>query len=306
MAVHCLLTQRYAGAPAERPVVLVRSIHGGSCVRHGSAAWDTNLTFDTFAVGEENRTTLDACVGLAEQRGEPPRRLFLHGPGGAGKSHLLHAVANLRHSRFPGERTVLLNWATVCRDAEERGTLLWPDHAGAADLLLVDGIDNLLFLAGTDGASAGSHWLRKHVGSGSDLVLTSSGPPGRLNWVEGLGDVFRECLAAPLRPPGFETRASILRLLAGRWRVDLAEADLLRLAEGLPADGRMLQVAVVMMTGWGYGAPPRGPDPVGELLDEIQGWHRRVSRRGLLPAQWDLEKFLLDLRTGKGGARGRH
>src|SRR5207237_7850636 len=54
-------------------------------------------TFDTFVVGESNTRAFDAARALARQETAAP--VFLHGPAGVGKTHLLHAIAHALEAR---------------------------------------------------------------------------------------------------------------------------------------------------------------------------------------------------------------
>jgi chromosomal replication initiator protein len=63
--------------------------------------FDPRLTFETFLVGDSNRIAHNAARAIAE--GGPMRfnPLFVHGPTGQGKTHLLHATGHGYMARKP-------------------------------------------------------------------------------------------------------------------------------------------------------------------------------------------------------------
>ena len=53
-----------------------------------------SLTRETFDVGSSNQQAVRAAEAVARAPGESSNPLFIHGPGGVGKTHLAHALAN--------------------------------------------------------------------------------------------------------------------------------------------------------------------------------------------------------------------
>ena len=53
-----------------------------------------DYTFDTFIVGRSNEFAYAACTAVARDPGSTYNPLFIHGPSGLGKTHLMTAISN--------------------------------------------------------------------------------------------------------------------------------------------------------------------------------------------------------------------
>ena len=100
-------------------------------------------TFDTFVVGESNTRAFDAARALARQETAAP--VFLHGPAGVGKTHLLHAIAHALEARrlavacLPAARLIEELVAAI---GEHRQEAFWRELR-ALDVLLLDDVHSL-------------------------------------------------------------------------------------------------------------------------------------------------------------------
>jgi chromosomal replication initiation ATPase DnaA len=65
-----------------------------------------DLTFDGLTPTPESRRARQLAVALAEGTADAPRLLFVYGPPGVGKTHLLHATVNLRAAHRTGRSVI--------------------------------------------------------------------------------------------------------------------------------------------------------------------------------------------------------
>jgi chromosomal replication initiator protein len=221
-------------------------------------------------IGDANRLAHAAALAVAELPGLAYNPLFICGPPGLGKTHLLHSIANYVSAHGDGA-TVLYTTAEAFTD-EFVGAL----HHGAleafkaayrgVDLLLVDDVQFLQSKARTE--QEFFHTFNALQGAGAQLVLTSDRLPRDLDALEDrLRERFEAGLVTDVRPPDLTTRRTILRkrvqqdALAG---IDPAAVDLI--AKRVDTNIRALEGALIRVVAYGS-LTGRAVGP--ELADEV-------------------------------------
>ncbi|HEX2120708.1 MAG TPA: DnaA/Hda family protein [Thermoanaerobaculia bacterium] len=103
---------------------------------------NVTYTFDSFVAGETSRLAFSHAVAVAKQPGGAHNPLFLYGPTGCGKSHLLHAIAHARRAAALGDNMLLLSADTFA--AQLIGAIradrmpAFRQSIAAVDMLLLD------------------------------------------------------------------------------------------------------------------------------------------------------------------------
>ena len=198
------------GAAPKAPGARAAPAHAGT-TRSG---FNPRLTFDQFVIGDSNRLAHAAALSVAEMPGLAYNPLFICGPPGLGKTHLLHSIANYVAAHGDG-LSVLYTTAEAFTDH-----FVGAVHSGAleafkaayrnVDVLLVDDIQFLQSKARTE--QEFFHTFNALHGAGSQLVLTSDRLPRDLEALEDrLRERFEAGLVCDVRPPDAATRLTILR-----------------------------------------------------------------------------------------------
>jgi chromosomal replication initiator protein len=232
--------------------------------------FNPRFTFDQFVIGDANRLAHAAALAVAEMPGLAYNPLFICGPPGLGKTHLLHSIADYVSAHGDG--------ATVLYTTAERFTdqFVGALHTGAleafkaayrgVDVLLVDDVQFLQSKARTE--QEFFHTFNALHGAGAQLVLTSDRLPRDLDALEDrLRERFESGLVTDVRPPDLATRRTILRKrvqqdsLVG---VDPAAVDLI--AERVDTNIRTLEGALIRVVAYGS---LTGRPCTAELTDEV-------------------------------------
>ncbi|MGI8631235.1 MAG: chromosomal replication initiator protein DnaA [Solirubrobacterales bacterium] len=175
-----------------------------------------SYTFDTFVIGDGNRIAHAAALAVAERPGQAYNPLFLYGPPGLGKTHLMGAVSSYLAAHAP---TVSVHYTTAEAFTNE---FLGALHGGGADrfknrvrgvdVLLIDDVQFLENKPRTE--EEFFHTFNALHEAGSQLILSADRSPQDLSdLAQRLRDRFEWGLIAPLGAPDLTTRTTVLRKL---------------------------------------------------------------------------------------------
>lgn len=173
-----------------------------------------DYTFDTFIVGGSNQFAYAACKGVVEKGADPcSNPLFIHGPSGLGKTHLLCAIRHELLKSNPNIKILYISAEKFTNDLiyalKTKTTEKFHDKYRKADVLLMDDVQ---FISGKDSTQEELfHTFNEMYQLGKQIVLTSDRPPNEIKVLEErLRNRFVGGLLADVGFPDFETRIAII------------------------------------------------------------------------------------------------
>jgi chromosomal replication initiator protein len=240
-------------------------------------------TFEQFVIGDSNRLAHAAALAVAEMPGLAYNPLYICGPPGLGKTHLLHSIGNYV-TAYGGGATVRYTTAEAFTN-HFLGALHGHDvgsfkHAyRGVDVLLVDDVQFLQAKAKTE--QEFFHTFNALHEAGAQVVLTSDRLPRGLGELEQrLRERFEAGLVADVRAPDVSTRLAILRKRVQQDGVgELDPAALALIAERVTDNVRALEGALVRVVAFGsLTARPVTAELTAEVLDGLYPLHRPRAR----------------------------
>ena len=210
-------------------------------------ALNPEYTFDRFVIGSGNRLAHAAALTVAEAPGESYNPLFLHGPSGLGKTHLLTAIANYLAANAP---SLTVRYTTAESFTNEfvgalhaSGIKAFKRRYRDLDVLLIDDVQSLEGKQHTE--EEFFHTFNALYEGGSQIVLSADRMPSQLSSLAArLRDRFEWGLTVPIAAPDLPTRLTVLRRLTNEAGLETSEGALAELAERIDANIRLLRGAL--------------------------------------------------------------
>ena len=210
-------TEEFSNTALQRDFVS----HRNSTTNKNREMLNIEYTFSTFVVGRNNEFAHAASFNIAKNPGmDNYNPLFICGPTGMGKTHLLNAVGNFIRSNYPqlricyvsAERFLNECISSIRRNEMDKFRLRYRNNC---DVLLMDDIQ--ILGRGEAVQEEFFYTLNDFFDKGQQVVVASDRMPKDIN---GLEDRIRTRLEwgliADIQMPDIETRVAILKYKAER------------------------------------------------------------------------------------------
>ncbi len=209
--------------------------------------FNPEYTFDNFIVGGSNKFAHAACVAVANNPGEVYNPLFIYGPSGLGKTHLMYAVANEVRRLDPSKRIIYVTCEEFTNELIEALAKKNPlvnsalrEKYRQADVLLIDDVQ---FIGGKESTQEEFfHTFNELFESHKQIIFTSDRPPKEINRLEDrIKTRFEWGLLADIQPPDMELRSAIIMKKAETMGISLSPEVVEYLSEKLKRNIRQIE-----------------------------------------------------------------
>ena len=161
-----------------------------------SMDFNPQFTFDNFVVGPSNRFAHSAAIAVSKTPGQVYNPLFLYGPPGVGKTHLLYAIANGIRKENPNANIVYIKGDQFTNEL----------------IAAIQNGKNIEFAGKESTQEEFFHTFNKLYEEHKQIVMTSDRKPSDMLTLEDrLKTRFEWGLLADIQPPDYETRMAILK-----------------------------------------------------------------------------------------------
>ena len=244
-------------------------------------------TFDNFIVGSSNKFAHAACVAVADKPAQNYNPLFIWGPSGLGKTHLLYAITNEIKKKSPYSNIIYIRGEDftnqMIESLSKKSMAKFRDKYRGCDVLLVDDIQ---FIAGkTSTQEEFFHTFNALYEDGKQIILVSDRPPKDIETLEErIKTRFEWGLIADIQPPDLELRIAIFKNKIAQAGINVSDEIIVYLAENLRSHIRQIEGAVKKLVALKYLSGNEitmdivkgcmsellgGAEPVGVTVDKI-------------------------------------
>ena len=209
--------------------------------------FNPQFSFENFVVGPSNRFAHGAAVAVSNTPGQVYNPLFIYGPPGVGKTHLLYAIANGIRKKNPNANIVYIKGdqftIELIAAIQSGKNIEFRSKYREADLFLIDDIQ---FIAGKESTQEEFfHTFNKLYEEHKQIVMTSDRKPSDMLTLEDrLRSRFEWGLLADIQPPDYETRMAIIKNKANSLALDLNDDVCNYIANNVTSNVRQIEGTV--------------------------------------------------------------
>lgn len=200
-------------------------------------------TFDTFVIGPFNELAYAASWAIIKNPGVIYNPLFIHGPTGHGKTHLIQAVGNQIKANFPNKRLFYLTSEKFMHEymssVQNNKVPFFKEKYRKYDVLIMDDIQFLSNKKSTQEELF--HLFNSLYENNKQIVFSSDVHP---NFITGLEDRlksrFAQGMIIDIPQPDHESRLQIIKKKAASTGLFLEDKIIEFLAESV--DGNIREI----------------------------------------------------------------
>lgn len=191
-----------------------------------SSHLDPRFTFDNFVVGTPNELAYAASLSIAESKKAVVKSnpLFLYGPVGLGKTHLMHAIAWHIRQTNPKRKVIYMSaekfMYQFIKALREKNIMSFKEKFRSVDVLMIDDIQ---FICGKDSTQEEFfHTFNALIDNNRQIVISCDRSPSDLDNIEDrIKSRLGWGLVADVHTTTYELRFGILQSKIEQIKVDV-------------------------------------------------------------------------------------
>lgn len=202
------------------------------------------FTFQNFVVGDSNRHAHAACLAVAQNPSGAYNPLFIHGPSGLGKTHLLFAIQNEILRKDPTKVALYIRSEDFVNEFIEsvrsNTQMEFKNKYRSLDVFMVDDIQ---FIAGKDSTqNEFFHTFEALYGENKQIVLVSDRPPKDIQLLtDRLRSRFESGVIVSVGHPEYELKAAIIKQRCQFYKMDLSDDVISFIAQHVKSNIRQIE-----------------------------------------------------------------
>ena len=180
---------------------------------------DSRYSFENYIVGKSNKFAATSALAVAEHPGKMYNPLFIYGPSGLGKTHLMQAIGNyiIKNS---AKRVLYItcdnfvsDFVEICRKNNDSNNLeitkQFKNKYRDIDVLIIDDIHNLV--GAVSAQQEFFNTFNELYNNEKQIIISSDRSPDDIKRLEErLKTRFNWGLTVSIEPPDFDLRMNII------------------------------------------------------------------------------------------------
>ena len=275
------------GAPVKKKADSIASM--GSILKKtnisASNGLRPNYRLDNYVVGGNNDVAVGAARAIIDNPGAVYNPLFIYGGSGYGKTHLIQAIGNEIHDKYPDMNVLYVTieqfYGDFVYSIQNKKLENFKQKYRDLDVLIVD---DFQFIQGkTESQNEFFHTFNLLYSNNKQVIIAADRLPSQIATVDPrLASRLTQGISIDIQLPDFETRCAIIRAKADLMGHDIDNTTVEYLAENFNTNIRDLEGGLnhVLLL-----ADLRGvstSEVIGEITPVNQPAQRRVSPRQVI------------------------
>lgn len=218
-----------------------------------AAGLNPSYTFENFVSGGSNNFAYASAVAVASAPGKQWNPLYIWGPSGLGKTHLMHAIGHEVLQHDPDKKVLYVSCETFMNEMitaiSTNSAFKFREKYRQIDVLLIDDIQFISDKAGTQ--EEFFHTFNTLYENEKQIVIAGDRKPEEIQKLEErIKTRFKWGMVTDIKAPDYETRVAILQKKATNNNIKVDISVLSYIATNIHSNIRELEGALTRVYGY--------------------------------------------------------